>query len=170
MTGFERKDGIGKTNKTAFCLMQQCWGLGREYYCPTMFEYEQKDFHTALYPRHKVRSLYWKNRLVIDYWLAPIQRFQTIPWVLSDQFEGGFLEMSMRLHPEVTFRTLRARMLVSPVSSFSMTTTDLDHPGPRSSRGPEAPHTVKSGTRIPSAIEPVTFVSVPVPSAGLSMV
>lgn len=104
---FARKRGPGNFNITCFNEVQQHWGLQRPHYAPVMFEWERLDRKDPAYP---LGSLYYQDLLVIDYWLSPVRHFREIPLVLSSAFEGGFMEPATRLHSEMSYEDIRARM------------------------------------------------------------
>ena len=89
--------------------MQCHWGLQREHYAPVMFEYECLRRQDS---RQRVGNLYHHGRLVIDYWLAPVRAFRELPLVISSMYEGGFIEPSLRIRPDMGYRDIRARMFV----------------------------------------------------------
>ena len=105
----ERKTGLGNWDKTCFNNMQRYWGLEREHYAPVMFEYENLRRKN---PRSQIGNLYYRGRLVIDYWLAPVRAFQEIPLVISSQFAGGFMEPALRIRPDMMYHDIKARMFV----------------------------------------------------------
>ena len=72
-----------------------------------MFEWERLDRDD---PPYQLDSLYYQDLLVIDYWLKPIRNFQEIPLVISSAFEGGFMEPATRMHSEMAYEDIRARM------------------------------------------------------------
>ena len=71
-----------------------------------MFEYEPLRDRTSRAPgpwRHN-------GRLVIDYWLRPLQNFQDIPTVLSSEYEGEFMEPTQRRNKRIKHTDFRQRM------------------------------------------------------------
>ena len=71
-----------------------------------MFEYEPLRDRTSRPPgpwRHN-------GRLVIDYWLRPLQNFQEIPQVLSSEYEGEFMEPAQRRNKRIKHTDFRQRM------------------------------------------------------------
>ncbi|CAD6563750.1 MAG: hypothetical protein ASARMPREDX12_000046 [Alectoria sarmentosa] len=101
------KGSYGNYNITCFNAVQQHWGLQRPHYAPVMFEWER--FNRAD-PAYSVGNLYYHDLLVIDYWRAPVQGFREIPLVISSAFEGGYMEPATRLHSEMAYEDIRARM------------------------------------------------------------
>ncbi len=115
ITDFPRKEGIGATNKTCFNRYQRRYGTQRDNYAPIMFTYEASGHQIRVF---NAGDLYWHKRLVIDYWLGRVSNRRELPLVLSDQFEGEFMEPALRIHPHINYRTIRARMCVPSASSF----------------------------------------------------
>lgn len=72
-----------------------------------MFEWERLNRKDPTYP---LENLYYQGKLVIDYWRTPIRNFREIPLVISSAFEGGFMEPATRLHSEMAYEDIRARM------------------------------------------------------------
>ena len=72
-----------------------------------MFEWERLD---RTDPTYQLGSLYYQGLLVIDYWRTPVRAFQELPLVISSEFEGGYMEPATRLHSEMAYEDLRARM------------------------------------------------------------
>ena len=105
---FPRMRGIGNYDVTCFNTVQQHWGLNRPHYAPVMFEWEP--LNRVKDPKCQVDPLYFQGLLVIDYWQKPVRNFQEIPLVISSAFEGGFIEPSTRLHSEIVYEDIRARM------------------------------------------------------------
>lgn len=104
---FPRKRGAGNYDITCFNEVQKHWGLERAHYAPIMFLWERLGRKDPDYP---LESLYYEGLLVIDYWHTPVRNFREIPLVISSVFEGGFIEPSTRLHSEIAYEDLRARM------------------------------------------------------------
>lgn len=103
---FPRKSGREPGNSTAFLESQRHWGTDRAHYAPIMFEYEPRRDRTSRPPgpwRHN-------GRLVIDYWLRPLQNFQDIPPVLSSEYEGEFMEPTQRGNKRIKHTDFRQRM------------------------------------------------------------
>ncbi|KAK0512584.1 hypothetical protein JMJ35_004601 [Cladonia borealis] len=103
---FPRKSGREPGNSTAFLGSQRHWGTDRAHYAPAMFEYEPLRDRTSRPPgpwRHN-------GRLVIDYWLRPLQNFQDIPPVLSSEYEGEFMEPTQRGNKRIKHTDFRQRM------------------------------------------------------------
>lgn len=104
---FARNRGPGNFDVTCFNEVQQRWGLQRPHYAPVMFEWER------LYrqdPNYHIGSLYHQGLLVLDYWRSPIRDFREIPLVISSAYEGGYMEPATRLHSEIRYEDIRARM------------------------------------------------------------
>lgn len=72
-----------------------------------MFEWERLN---RADPAYSLGNLYYHNLLVIDYWRAPVRGFREIPLVISSAFEGGYMEPATRLHSEMAYEDIRARM------------------------------------------------------------
>ena len=104
---FARKKGPGNCNRTCFNEVQEHWGLDRDNYAPVMFEWERGDRKNPTYP---LGNLYDQGLLVIDYWRMPIRNFREIPLVISSNFEGAYMEPASRLHSEMAYEDIRARM------------------------------------------------------------
>ena len=102
-----RKRGPGNFDITCFSKVQQHWGLQRRHYAPIMFQWERLDRKNPNYP---LGSLYYEGLLVIDYWRSPLRYFHEIPLVISSAFEGGYMEPATRLHSEMSYEDIRARM------------------------------------------------------------
>ena len=121
---FPRKSGREPGNSTAFLESQRRWGTDRAHYAPTMFEYEPLSDRTSRPPglwRHN-------GRLVIDYWLRPLQNFQDIPPVLSSEYEGEFMEPTQRGNKRIKHTDFRQRMygfFLILLSSYSFSSTLL---------------------------------------------
>ena len=104
---FARERGRGAWDVTCFNEVQENWGLERAHYAPVMFEWERG---TRKNPPYTLDNLYHQDILVIDYWRAPIRHFREIPLVISSTFEGGFMEPATRIHSELRYEDIRARM------------------------------------------------------------
>ena len=104
---FPRKRGVGNYDVTCFNEVEAHWGLMRAHYAPIMFEWERKN---RVQPDYQLGNLYYQDLLVIDYWRTPVRNFREIPLVISSAFEGGYMEPAMRLHSEIAFEDIRARM------------------------------------------------------------
>ncbi|KAL9131172.1 MAG: hypothetical protein Q9217_000825 [Psora testacea] len=57
-----------------------------------------------------VSDMMWYGKLVIDWWLLPVKDYVHIPCVLASEYEGCFMEASMRLHDDVIIQDFAARM------------------------------------------------------------
>ena len=103
---FPRRSGREPGNSTAFLESQRHWGADRAHYAPIMFEYEPLRDRTSRPPGS------WRHngRLVIDYWLRPLQNFQDIPPVLSSEYEGEFMEPTQRGNKRIKHTDFRQRM------------------------------------------------------------
>lgn len=55
-------------------------------------------------------SLYYQGLLVLDYWRTLVRHFREIPLVIPSAFEGGYMEPATRLHSEMKYEDIRARM------------------------------------------------------------
>ena len=107
LSAFPRQRGSGNYDVTCFNAVQQHWGLQRPYYAPVMFEWERLNRRDPIY---QLDSLLHRGLLVLDYWRTPIRAFREIPLVISSAFEGGFMEPATRLHSELAYEDIRARM------------------------------------------------------------
>ena len=105
-TEFPRRSGREPGNSTAFLESQKGRGTDRAHYAPIMFEYEPLRDRTSRPPG----SWRQNGRLVIDYWLRPLQNFQDIPPVLSSQYEGEFMEPTQRANKRIKHTDFRQRM------------------------------------------------------------
>ena len=92
---------------TCFNEIQKDWGLERAHYASVMFEWERGNRKN---PPYTLDNLYHQDLLVIDYWRTPIRDFREIPLVISSAFEGGFMEPATRIHSELRYEDMRARM------------------------------------------------------------
>ena len=103
---FPRRSGREPGNSTAFLESQRRWGTDRAHYAPIMFEYEPLRDRTSRPPGS------WRHngKLVIDYWLRPLQNFQDIPPVLSSEYEGEFMEPTQRANKRIKHTDFRQRM------------------------------------------------------------
>ena len=104
---FARKRGLGNFDVTCFNEVQRDWGLQRQYYAPIMFEWERLN---RTDPDYQLGSLYYQGLLVLDYWQIPVRDFREIPLVISSAYEGGYMEPATRLHSEMQYEDIRARM------------------------------------------------------------
>lgn len=104
---FARKRGLGNYDITCFNEVEEHWGLERPHYAPVMFEWERLDRKD---PTYQLDNLHYQESLVIDYWRMPVRGFREIPLVISSAFEGGFMEPATRLHSEMLYEDIRARM------------------------------------------------------------
>lgn len=73
-----------------------------------MFEYEARRDRTSRPPGPWLHN----GRLVIDYWLRPLQNFQEIPQVLSSEYEGEYMEPAQRRNKRIKHTDFRQRMYV----------------------------------------------------------
>lgn len=104
---FPRKRGPGSWDITCYNAIQQHWGLQRRHYAPIMFEWERLNRKD---PDYQLGSLYYQGLLVLDYWRSPVRHFHEIPLVISSAFEGGYMEPATRLHSDIKYEDIRARM------------------------------------------------------------
>ena len=104
---FGRQRGAGNYDTTCFNEVEQAWGLQRSNYAPVLFEWERLN---RADPTYALNALYHQGLLVIDYWKTPVRCFVELPLVISSAFEGGFIEPATRLHSEMTYEDIRARM------------------------------------------------------------
>ena len=111
---FPRKAGREPGNESSFVESQRQWGTVREHYAPIMFQYEP--------PRNRTSPAaglwHYNGRLVIDYWLRPLQDFQEIPHVLSSEYEGEFMESAQRRNKSIKHADFRQRMYASFPNHF----------------------------------------------------
>ena len=103
---FPRKAGREPGNETSFVESQRQWGTQREHYAPIMFQYEPPRNRTSPIPGPWLHN----GRLVIDYWLRPLQNFENIPQVLSSAYEGEFIEPAQRQNKRIQHVDIRQRM------------------------------------------------------------
>ncbi|KAL9103681.1 MAG: hypothetical protein Q9163_001307 [Psora crenata] len=106
-----RAHGLERLDRTCYNRSQYRWGTTHENYPKVIFRYERKGLQND--PR-TVGELTWNGKLVIDWWLQPVNDYKHIPRVLASEYEGCFMEASMRLHDEVTIRDLQARIFQRP--------------------------------------------------------
>ena len=104
---FPRKRGAGNYDITCFNETQEHWGLDRAHYAPVMFKWERLN---QMDPAYQLGNLYYQDLLVLDYWHMPIRNFREIPLVISSALEGGYMEPATRMHSEMTYEDIRARM------------------------------------------------------------
>ena len=102
-----RARGLAQYDKTCFNRSQRQWGTNRDHYPPIVFRYERQDLEND--PR-TVRNMMWGNKFVIDWWFLTVKDYAFIPRVLSSEYEGAFMEASMRLHDQVIIHDFKARM------------------------------------------------------------
>ena len=102
-----RAHGFEPHDRTCYNRSQYRWGTTPEDYPPVIFRYERKDLTNDPRP---VNYMTWNGKLVIDWWLLPVKDFVHIPRVLSSEYEGCFMEASVRLHDNVTIHDFQARM------------------------------------------------------------